>query len=76
MESGIEELKVPQDWEHLLVFLQEHKNLVFSSSRLSRSFHISSQRLSKILLELHRMGYLEKWTRGASRKKSYYRWKR
>ena len=59
----------------ILDYLRTYKNISFSSSKLSKLFNLSPQALSKILLRLHKQGYLEKRTRGNIRPRSFYKWK-
>ena len=60
----------------ILEYFKIYRHISFSSSRLSKTFGLSAQVLSKKLLKLHQQGYLEKRKRGNIRPKSFYKWKK
>ena len=56
--------EVPEEWLDIYRYMLRYPSFYFSSARLSRKFPMSSHRISKVLLELSKRGYLDKQTRG------------
>jgi DNA-binding IscR family transcriptional regulator len=58
----------------ILNYMENYPTFLFRSTRLSRIFNITPQKLSKILLDLHKEGYLERTVMGCGKKtRSYYK---
>lgn len=75
--EAVNESTVPDNWKSILEYISRYPEFSFSSARLSKVFGVSSQKISKLLLQMSRSGYLEKRTRGNNRtEKSYYKWKK
>ena len=70
---------IPREWSLVLAYLSDYPNFFFRSSTLSdklasRGVILSSQRLSKVLLEMYETGLLQKITRGTGAHiKSFYK---
>ena len=54
--------------------MENYPTFMFRSTKLSRIFNITPQKLSKILLDLYEEGYLERTLMGNGNKvRSYYK---
>ena len=75
-------MEIPAEWQPILEYMEKYPRFAFRSSRLSdhllkNGIRISSQKVSKILLEMHTTGIVEKITVGRGNHiRSYYRVKR
>ena len=49
--------EIQEEGIEILEYMRRYPNFSFSSARLSRIFNTGSSRISKLLLELYRMGY-------------------
>ena len=67
--------EIQEEEIEILEYMRKYPNFSFSSARLSRIFNTGSVRISKLLLELYKMGYLEKRYRGSAKRKAFYKWK-
>jgi len=57
----------------LLRYMERYPNFYFKSSKLAKEIGLPSQKVSKMLLVLHRDGLLHRIDVGNSRKRPYYR---
>lgn len=75
-------MEIPAEWQPILEYMEKYPSFAFRSSRLSVhllkvGIRISSQKVSKILLEMHSTGMVEKFTVGrGNHMRSYYRVKK
>ena len=61
----------------ILQYMRKYPSFYFRSTKLSRVLDLSSYRISKLLLEMHDFGLLERFTRGHGiHTKSYYKAKK
>jgi Fic family protein len=57
----------------ILQYMEKYPNFYFKSSRLAKKTGLSSQKVSKLLLDLHRDGLLHRINIGKSRITPYYK---
>ena len=57
----------------ILQYMEKYPNFYFKSSKLAKKTGMSSQKVSKLLLDLHREGLLHRIDVGKSRVTPYYR---
>ena len=57
----------------ILQYMEKYPNFYFKSSRLAKITGLSSQKVSKLLLDLHRDGLLHRINIGKSRITPYYK---
>ena len=50
--------EIPYEWKRVLEYLREFPNYSFRSTSISRALGMSSQKVSKILLQLSRRGFI------------------
>ena len=63
----------PDYSSRILQYMERYPNFYFRSSRIAKKTGLSTQKVSKVLLELHRDGYLYRINVGKSRIKPYSR---
>lgn len=75
MDLGID--LVPEEKRIVMIYLIEHPNFAYRPSMISRRLSrsgilITPHRISKILLEMHRLGRAERFERGEGKSKKVY----
>lgn len=61
------------EYLQILEYMRRYPSFYFRSSRLARVLDLSPYRISKMLLEMHKQGLLERYVRGRAHPASYYR---
>ena len=62
---------MPEEWLRVLGFLEKYPAMHFKARKISHELDMPPQKVSKILLYLHRNGYLERIERETKRHPLY-----